>query len=141
MKLHKGFTLIELLVVVTIMGILASLAVPAYYDYVMRSRIPDATSNLASKRISLEQFYQDNLTYLNAPACNLDTSTSKFFEFSCSAQTANTYTLDAEGKDSMKGFVFNIDQSNSKRTSGAPSGWAAATMPTGCWITKKGGQC
>jgi len=144
MKLHKGFTLIELLVVVAIMGILASLAMPAYYDYVLRSKVPDATSTLASKRIALEQYFQDNRTYVGAPACNNDTTSSVHFEFSCTNLTANTYTLDAAGKPDTKmdGFDYTIDQNNTKTTTiGAPAPKDWIGNSASCWITKKGGAC
>jgi type IV pilus assembly protein PilE len=143
MKLQqqKGFTLIELMIVVAIIAILASVALPIYQDYVIRSKIPDATSNLASKRVSLEQFYQDNQTYLGAPACNADTSSSSNFDFQCTLQSATTYTLQAAGKGAMAGFTYTIDYTNAKQTTNAPAGWTAAAMPTSCWITKKGGVC
>jgi type IV pilus assembly protein PilE len=141
MKMQKGFSLIEVLIVLTILGILASLVVPAYSEYVIRGRIPDATSNLASKRVALEQFYQDNRTYLGAPACNADTTTSAYFDFSCTVQTAETYTLEAAGKGPMAGFNYSVDQANTKQTNSAPADWAAAAMPATCWITRKGGAC
>jgi type IV pilus assembly protein PilA len=40
-KKHKGFTLIELMIVVAIIGVLGAIALPAYQDYVVRSRITE----------------------------------------------------------------------------------------------------
>lgn len=138
MKLQKGFSLVELMIVVAIVGILAVVVVPSYRDYLTRGRIPDATSNLSTKRVQLEQFYQDNRTYTGAPACVADSAISQYFNFSCSVLTASTYTLQAAGKGAMAGFTYTIDQNNAKASTITASGW---TGNTGCWVTKKGGVC
>ncbi|MFZ2302449.1 MAG: type IV pilin protein [Gallionella sp.] len=146
MKTQNGFTLVELMIVVVIIGIISVVALPAYSNYVIRGKIPDATSNLANKRVKMEQFFQDNRTYLAGPACTADTATSQYFDFTCATApgvvaTATVYTIAAIGKGSMAGFTYTIDQSNTKQTTAAPTGWAADVMPANCWITKQDGQC
>jgi type IV pilus assembly protein PilE len=139
MKAQHGFTLIEIMIVVAIVGILAMIAVPSYNDYVVRGKIPDATSNLATKRVQMEQFFQDNRTYVGASACTADTGISQNFNFSCSpAPTQTTYTLQALGKGSMTGFTYTINEQNAKATTAAPTGWTGSAT---CWVTKKGGIC
>lgn len=139
MKAQHGFTLIELMVTVVIVAILAAIAVPSYTAYVVRGKIPDATSNLATKRVQMEQYFQDNRTYVGAPACNTDTTTSQYFTFSCpAAPTAVTYTLQALGTGTMAGFIYTLDQDNNKVTVAAPAGWTTSAT---CWVTKKDGTC
>ena len=143
MKSAKGFTLIEIMIVVALIGILASIAIPYYGDYTTRAKIPDATSNLAAKRVLMEQYFQDNHTYVGAPACNNDTTSSKYFTFTCpAAATVSTYTILATGKGTMSGFGYSIDQSNTRASniaSPAKPSWIASNPS--CWITNKGGQC
>jgi len=45
---RRGFTLIELMIVVAIVGILASIAIPAYLRFQLRSKASEARVNLAS---------------------------------------------------------------------------------------------
>lgn len=142
MKYAKGFTLVELMIVVVVVGILSVVAFPAYTDYSIRGKIPDATSNLASKRVKMEQWFQDNRTYATATApCDNTVNSvalSQYFTFSCPVLTASTYTIQAQGTGSMAGFTYTIDQSNTKQTTAAPTGWGTSTS---CWVTKKGGVC
>lgn len=151
MKTQHGFTLMELMITLVVIAILTAVALPSYTSYVTRGKIPDATSNLSTKRAQMEQWFQDNQTYLanaagvSPPACpaSTDTAASQNFDFSCTA-TATTFLLTATGKGAMAGFQYTIDQNNVKQSNitspPAPSGWIPAT-PNNCWVTKTGGTC
>ena len=70
MKSKKGITLIELLVVISIVAILAAIAVPVYTNYMQRARRADAKTALEQLRAAQEMFraergsYSTNLTQL-----------------------------------------------------------------------------
>ena len=68
MRNMSGFTLIELMIAVVVVAILTAIALPSYQEYVTRGKITEATSNLADMRVKLEQFFQDNRTYVGACA-------------------------------------------------------------------------
>ena len=57
MNNQKGFTLIELMIVVAIIGILASVAVPQYQDYVARTKVTDSFSGAAAAKTLLADYY------------------------------------------------------------------------------------
>ncbi len=133
MKRAAGFTLVELMVVVAIIGILASVAVPAYSDYVTRGKLVEATTQLADGRIKMEQFFQDNRTYIGGPL----PQATKYFTYSFTNDpTATTYDIAADGIGSLAGFTYSIDQNNTK-SSNTPHWGNGAT----CWIMRKGDSC
>ena len=135
----SGYSLIELMITVAIVGILSTVAVPSYQDYVTRGKIPEATAALSAKRLQMETYFMDNRTYVGAPACQADSTTSTYFDFSCPTDaTVNAFTLEAVGKGAMAGFTFTVNQSNVRATTAVPTGW---TTSTSCWVVRKGGGC
>ena len=140
-SLQMGFTLIELMVVVGLVAILTAIAMPSYTDYIKRGQIVDGLVPLADMGGKMEQFFQDNRTY--AGACESNTvapkpADSSRFSYSCGNLAKSTFTVTATGKGSMQGFVFTLDQSGMRQTTGTPSGWTAGGS---CWSIRKDGSC
>ncbi len=59
-KTQQGFTLIELMIVVAIVGILASIAIPAYQDYITKAKFSEALSLSDSYKTAVGMCIQEN---------------------------------------------------------------------------------
>jgi type IV pilus assembly protein PilA len=57
---QKGFTLIELMIVVAIIGILAAIALPAYQDYTVRTKVSEGLVLAGSAKVALAEAFQAN---------------------------------------------------------------------------------
>ena len=137
----RGFTLIEMMITVAVIALLSAVALPSYKDYVLRGRLVAATNALSAGRAAMEQFYQDNRTYVGGPCATSQTANS--FTVICDATapgvapTATLYTIRATGSGVTAGFTFSIDQSAAQQTTSWPTAWG--TVPTGnCWFVRRG---
>ncbi|TXI47252.1 type IV pilin protein [Methylophilus sp.] len=131
---QDGFSLIEMMIVVAIIGLLASIAVPGYQDYVKSGNAAEAPANLANCRVQAEQFFQDNFTYVGFACVPSD---AKNFDYSIDNQSATTYTLKAAGKtaNNMGNFEFTVNQDNAKTSK------FDGTVGGSCWLTSSSGSC
>ena len=57
MKHQKGFTLIELMIVIAIIGILAAIAIPAYQDYTIRSKVSEGLNLSGAAKLAVAETY------------------------------------------------------------------------------------
>jgi type IV pilus assembly protein PilE len=146
MRQAGGFTLIEVMIAVAIVAILAAIGVPSYNSYVQRGKIAEAASQLSAMRVKMEQYFQDNRTYVGA--CVAGTvatlpsgNDARYFSYACSNLGAATYTVTATGVStlSMGCFTYYIDQNNTRTTVALPSDWSGAAST--CWVLRKDGSC
>ena len=67
-KAQQGFTLIELMIVIAIVGILAAIALPAYQDYIVRSKLSEPLAALAEAKTTIAEYVAANGNYPVAPS-------------------------------------------------------------------------
>ncbi|MCB1690223.1 MAG: pilin [Halioglobus sp.] len=75
-KAQQGFTLIELMIVIAIVGILAAIALPAYQDYIVRSKMSEPLAALAEAKTTVAEYVAANGNYplSGAEAFGINTS-------------------------------------------------------------------
>lgn len=140
---RRGFTLVEALIVVSIVAILAAIAVPQYGAYVQRSRLVDAITRLTDARARMEQYFLDRRSYLDdAGRCGVQppaATAADAFALRCDA-TASTYTYTATGLAArgMAEFAYTIDQAGLRATVSVPAGWQGHAD---CWTIRRDGLC
>ncbi|MFA9441144.1 type IV pilin protein [Uliginosibacterium sp. sgz301328] len=143
---YAGFTLIELMITVAVIAILASVALPAYSDYILRGKVAAGTQLLAEQKVRMEQYFAANRTYSGAPACTARRTEDNSFVIEGKKLdgtgdcTASTFTLRAASTDGK--FLYTIDQQGTKQSKITQAGWAVSgTAGTGCWVVKRGQKC
>jgi type IV pilus assembly protein PilE len=151
MRRNFGFSLIELMIVLAIIAIAAGIAIPNYNDYVMRSRVTEGVAALSDMRVKLEQYFQDNRSYVGACAAGTLAplpANSANFTFECTTAcggaagnslAAAAYVVRACGTGRMAGFEYTVNQANVRTTAALPADWSGAG--SNCWVTNKTGGC
>ena len=99
-----GFTLVEVIVVVVILGILATISIPAYNNYIKKSRKAEAKTNLSSLSVLVEEYNSIYGRY--CPLCTDSTEhTYQYIEDDAGTATTDTITgwLDFRPKQASSG--------------------------------------
>ncbi len=151
MRTQHGFTLIELMIAMAVAAILATVAMPAYNDYVRRGMLTEATANLADMRVRMEQYYQDNRTYAGGGlnGCGIaapPAGDARYFAYACALDTTaaaaagQSYRITATGNasSSVTGFVYTLNERNVRATTGMHASWGALAADAAIsWTMRK----
>lgn len=126
---QKGFTLIELMIVIVIVGILASIGIPAYQESVKNSKRADAQGMLMNSANAMERFFTSNSTYAGASAGsngipNKSPATGVKNYTIAVVPTATTYVLTATPVGGMLGDGDLTLSNTGVRTWGSNNCWA-----------------
>lgn len=124
MRGKEGVTLIEVMIVVVIVGLLAAVAIPAYDNYVTRSRRSDAFTALETVRAAQEMYRAERGEYRNGahfnasllPGCG-PTMAGDNYDLSVNRPTTTTYSVRAEPQDKQTGdFFLGTDHNGTQYT-------------------------
>lgn len=132
-----GVTLIELMIVVVILGIMASVALPAYRDYVVRADRAEATSTLMQIAAAQEKWYLQNNTYTpNLALLGFDPTTENG-KYTLAINVGNVTNFQVQANaaagqaDDDDCPVFGIDEAGFRY--GGPGPIGVATNDPDCW--------
>lgn len=124
-----GFSLIELMVAVAIIGILSSIALPAYQEYVLRTNRAKAQACMSEHAQFMERFYTTNMTYVGAApvlGCRNEGGLNGRYTISVTGVGARAYTITATAIGSQtkdKCGNLGLNQLGAKTASGTGTCW------------------
>jgi type IV pilus assembly protein PilA len=103
---EAGFTLIELLVVMLILGILAAIALPAFFNQKDKAGDAKAKEYAHSAQVAMETYYTDHGKYEGADEAALEAiePTLQNATFTAVTPTATGYTITIQGAKSTQTF-------------------------------------
>lgn len=129
-RANKGFTLIEIMIVIAILGIIVSIALPAYQDSVRKAKRADAQGALLSFANAMERYFTTNGSYDGATAADVysdqvpvDGGTAYYTLSVNVTNGGSSYTLTAAATGSMAGDGDFTLTSTGQREWDGNAGW------------------
>ena len=128
-KKQRAFTLIELMIVVAVLGILASIALPSYKNYITKSRAQAATSDLVGMSLALENTFQKTLSYPSAYA------TETTIPALTASRTATTGLNDFSGWSPAQSSYFSYSVVTTSASFTVKATGNGGAMPSSCVLS------
>jgi type IV pilus assembly protein PilA len=126
--IQKGFTLIELMIVVAIIGILAAIALPAYQDYTIRSKVSELILAGSSARTAVTEKYQADQDAANMGS---GTTVTPFGKIATAAVDATgTITLTGVAAATSIGTAVTVTLSPTVNSAAGTLTWSCTGAPT-----------
>lgn len=115
MKNPKGFTIIELIVVMTVVGILATIAIPNYFNYLAKSQQVEARANLSAIYVGVLSYSapkeSDGFQGASLDNIGFTADGTSRYEYTLAIVTTNSFLARANGiSGRIFGDVWEIDQ-------------------------------
>jgi len=131
-KFSKGFSFVELMVVVSIVAILAAVAIPAYMNHIMRVRQADAHNYLLDIKAGQEMFYAQYDRYCFPVSDSLkgllsfDFDDTEYYTYAITSGDTNDFGAQATGAAGtiLAGDCMNITSLVEVGTCGSPAGFS-----------------
>jgi type IV pilus assembly protein PilA len=123
-KLQKGFTLIELMIVVAIVGILAAIAIPAYQDFITRSKVSEIVATVGACKTSVSEFFAAKTAMpTNIEQAGCSTTLSQYV----GAVNVAAGVITATASTKVGGFSGNTLTLTPANTATEITGWSCTT--------------